>query len=632
MRLAPNMRAGQNITPTIRLLRPLDQGGMGLIWVAEHLALNTHVAVKFMAPGYTEDPKFARRFQQEAQSAARLRSPHVTQVFDHGTTPDGEPYIVMELLSGETLRQRMLRSAPLPLDEVVRLVEQTATALDAAHRLGIVHRDIKPENLFILDVGGKPFVKVLDFGIAKQLQTDPRLTTTGKALGSPLYMSPERFDDATGKTVDHRADLWALGVIAYEAITGKPPFMAATLWALAMVVQQGVFQPPSALRSELPKALDDWMTKALAHDADARFNAAMEMADALAAASRPISVVPPSTPESMAFPATERISINPPSSDDAMVEVVQDRETGSWSMSLPGKSPRAIAFDERGESLFVASWTGQVLCMDLATKQPRWSRRLRTRALCVAAGPGWAAVGCGDGDVRLLDAARGTVETTLEGHERALRAVAMNLGGALLAACGEDNLVSLWHVATGERLHTTSKEHSAWVRSVAFGARNGVVASGGREATVRLWDTALRPTKTLRHGLGSVRALAFAPDESYLAAGYGDGKVRLWETRRWELARTLAGDKTHVLSVAFDRRSEVVVAGMYGGNVRIWNASTGEQQRVLVGTGAPVLCVATSPDGRHIASVCADGWVHVHAWPLHPRLGEVPGGESDPRG
>ena len=216
---------------------------MGSVWAAEHLALDTLVAVKFMTRDHVLQPDLAARFRREAQAAAQLRSPHVTQVLDYGVTPDGEPYIVMELLEGETLRQRLRRVGNLPLGEVVHLIEQMAKGLSRAHQLGLVHRDIKPDNLFLIDVEGDPFVKVLDFGIAKHTALDVTTkTSTGAMLGTPFYMSPEQFDGA--KDIDHRADLWALGIVTYQMLTGRLPFTGNTIVALARSAQAGNFAPP----------------------------------------------------------------------------------------------------------------------------------------------------------------------------------------------------------------------------------------------------------------------------------------------------------------------------------------------------------------------------------------------------
>ncbi|WP_437302198.1 protein kinase domain-containing protein [Sorangium sp. So ce388] len=277
------MNPGQQVTSTLRLARQLGKGAMGSVWVADHLTLGTQVAVKFMSPAYAEQSGFVERFRREAMAAAQIKSPHVAQVFDHGVTADGVPYIVMELLEGEDMKSRMQRLGALPPIEVTGIVSQTAKALGRAHQLGIVHRDIKPDNIFLLDVEGELFVKVVDFGVAKRVQGAPQgdlgMTSTGSVLGTPLYMSPEQLLSA--KHVDLRADLWGLAVVAYHALTGQVPFRGETLGALSVVLHTGIFTPPSALRPELSPAIDAWMKRALALDPAARFASARQMAEAL---------------------------------------------------------------------------------------------------------------------------------------------------------------------------------------------------------------------------------------------------------------------------------------------------------------------------------------------------------------
>ncbi|WP_437538809.1 protein kinase [Sorangium sp. So ce726] len=272
------LHTGQMVTPSLRLVRILRRGGMGSIWVADRLPLKAQVAVKFMSPEYADDPGYVERFRREAVAAAQITSPHVAQVLDHGLTAEGMPYIAMELLRGEDLRVRISRQGRLPLGEVARIVAQAAKALGQAHRLGIVHRDIKPDNLFLIQVDGETFVKVLDFGIARRVR-DLRVTSTGNVVGTPLYMSPEQL--VTPRDLDFRADLWSLGVVAYHAMTGRTPFAGETLAALTLAVHRGRFTPPSAHRIDVPAAVDEWMTRALQQDPSARFGSAKEMADAL---------------------------------------------------------------------------------------------------------------------------------------------------------------------------------------------------------------------------------------------------------------------------------------------------------------------------------------------------------------
>lgn len=317
---ATAMTIGRLLTPTLELVHELGVGGMGKVWAANHLALGSPVAVKMLLREYIDDDASIVRFKQEAQRAARVRSPHVATVFDHGMTAEGEPYIVMELLEGEPLHKRIKRNGALPLDEIEILVRQTAKALTTAHKLGVVHRDIKPANLFVVDNEGEPFIKVVDFGIAKQMDAPPDLTTTSTWLGSPPYMSPEQFMNP--KKVDFRTDLWSLGVVVYEALTGMRPFIRDSKIALALAITSVPFTLPSTLRMDLPTTIDDWMKKALAKKHMDRFGSAKEMADALIAILHP-SIVPDRPSSLPSIPPPPIVFHPPPNfSDDPPAETI----------------------------------------------------------------------------------------------------------------------------------------------------------------------------------------------------------------------------------------------------------------------------------------------------------------------
>jgi serine/threonine protein kinase len=277
------MQSGHPISANLRLVRVLGEGGMGSVWIADHLTLGTQVAVKLMARSLASDPEFVERFRREASAAAQLKSPHVAQVFDHGLSADGDPFIVMELLEGEDLGKRIDRSGPQPLGFVSDLIVQTAKALGRAHQLGIVHRDIKPENLFLVENDGDVLVKVLDFGIAKtRAEASVSVTRTGGVFGTPLYMSPEQLLSA--KSVDFRADLWSLAVVAYFALSARFPFSGDTVGAISVAVNEGEITPASELRPGLAVEVDAWFQRAFRREASERFESAKEMAEALRAA------------------------------------------------------------------------------------------------------------------------------------------------------------------------------------------------------------------------------------------------------------------------------------------------------------------------------------------------------------
>jgi serine/threonine-protein kinase len=263
------------ISDKIRLVRRLGSGGMGTVWLAEHLPLDAQVAVKFMSAEHARDPGLVERFVREAKIGARIRSPHVVDVFDYAATDDGVPYIVMELLTGEDLETRIGREGALGLRLTLRILIQVARALMHAHAVGIVHRDIKPDNIFLVGREEDVFVKILDFGIAKQEHDIPGLTTSGSTIGTPCYMSPEQLLDP--KSVDERSDLWSLGVVVYHCLTGSVPFARESFGAICVAIHEGTFAPPSTLSASLPSSVDAWMTRALSRDADARFRSAEEM-------------------------------------------------------------------------------------------------------------------------------------------------------------------------------------------------------------------------------------------------------------------------------------------------------------------------------------------------------------------
>lgn len=275
------LQSGQVLSGTLRLVRRLADGGMGSVWIAEHLVLGTEVAVKVMARPWADMPGAPTRFLREARITAAIDSPHVVRVLDCRLTEADEPYLVLELLRGETLEERVRRHGPLPVGELLAVLRQTAEALRAAHAASILHRDLKPENVFLV-AGPATFVKLLDFGVAKPKDPAAWLDADRLPAGTPQYMSPEQLFDA--ETADERADLFSLAAVAYFGLTGRAPFPGGSLEALYFAVDAGDFEAPSAMRPELSPAIDAFFSRALAHDPAARFPDARALAEALASA------------------------------------------------------------------------------------------------------------------------------------------------------------------------------------------------------------------------------------------------------------------------------------------------------------------------------------------------------------
>jgi eukaryotic-like serine/threonine-protein kinase len=274
-------KAGDRIAQ-VRLSRPLAEGGMGQIWVGEHLERRVDVAVKLVDERHL-DPEAVQRFEREAATIAEVASPHVVRMFEHGRTPSGLPYMVMELLSGESLAARLARQRRVAPGELGTIVAHAARALTSMHAASIIHRDIKPSNLFLSPTDDGPWCTVIDFGVAKRLggSDSASLTADGHLVGTPHYMSPEQLLHGSDKLTPH-VDLWSLAVVAYQCLAGALPFRAERLGDLSIAIFGSTYVPISELRPDLSAAFDAFFARAFRKKLSARFPTADELAAAFA--------------------------------------------------------------------------------------------------------------------------------------------------------------------------------------------------------------------------------------------------------------------------------------------------------------------------------------------------------------
>ncbi|HEY4117167.1 MAG TPA: protein kinase [Byssovorax sp.] len=277
---ASPVREGDVVAGKYRVERVLGVGGMGVVVAAIHVELEHRVALKFLRPEAASDPRFALRFAREARASARIDSEHVARTIDVGALPSGAPYMVLEHLDGDDLERVLRREGPLSIERATDYVREACEGVAQAHALGIIHRDLKPSNLFLAKRPNRPpIVKVLDFGISKST-ADPQVTTTATALGSPRYMSPEQMSSA--RSVDARADVWALGVVLYELLTHRPPFRAQSVPELVLAIAHGAHVPIRSTRDDVPAALEAAIQRCLEKDPERRFGGVDELARALA--------------------------------------------------------------------------------------------------------------------------------------------------------------------------------------------------------------------------------------------------------------------------------------------------------------------------------------------------------------
>jgi len=269
--VADSLLPGAVIADRYTLLRRIGEGGMASVWAATHVVTRKTVALKFLKPELAEKADLRQRFLREARAATAVRHPSVVQIHDVLELDDRSPVMVMDLLEGESLASRLAREGPLPLVEVARLLVPAVAAIGSAHALGIVHRDLKPENLFLVKgAADASELRVLDFGIAKLTGVEgdaaqsAELTRTGSMLGTLYYMSPEQIYGE--RDVDHRSDLWALGVILYECLTGRRPTEGTNAGQVIKSITTGAFPALSSMAPDLPRDVTDLVARMLAQD------------------------------------------------------------------------------------------------------------------------------------------------------------------------------------------------------------------------------------------------------------------------------------------------------------------------------------------------------------------------------
>lgn len=330
---------GQILAGKYRIDERLSGGGMGTVYRGTHVLMDKTVAVKVLLPSLAADEKIVARFSREARAASKISHPHALSVTDFGESENGVVFLVMEYLSGLTLKQLIRQEGPMPLPRTVELLRQVGGALDAAHAEGVVHRDLKSDNIMLLSSSGTDYAKVLDFGIAKIKEPEgtynPGLTAPNLVIGTPQYMSPEQCSQSPD--IDARSDIYSLGAILYEMLVGHVPFTGASPTEIMLKHLQ---QPaPSVLdeRGDLPKAIGRVVARALEKAPGDRYQTVGELVEdfTIAAGMEPAGVSPSSSPPQVELPPEA------PLADELDEETLVRRRTRPMTppISTPETSP-----------------------------------------------------------------------------------------------------------------------------------------------------------------------------------------------------------------------------------------------------------------------------------------------------
>lgn len=616
--LAPPQRPGAiGRLGAFDILRVVGRGGMGVVLHGFDGSLNRDVAIKVIDPQLATNKQYRERFCREARAAASVSHDHLVAV--HQVNEDdasGLPYLVMQLVNGESLDQRLKREGKMSPVEVARLGMQAAAGLAAAHAGGLTHRDIKPGN--ILMERSTDRIKLTDFGLAKAAQ-DTKLTRTGFVAGSPLYMAPEQ---ARGEEVDHRADLFSLGTLLYEAATGRAPFDAGTPLAVLRRLSDETQMPLARVNPEMPKWLSDAVDKLLAKDPKDRYQSAREVAEVFAAGLVEMGALSPlDIPAEVCPAAYLKARSRKPICWKAVGHCVAPWAGGAvlggllvgllWLLqpAPPPDGPAPVPGDAA-----VAKETGPAPRLVLQGEAGAvWSLAFISENRLAA--------GMEDGTVRLWNYHTGglvrTHEPRLEGNVWAIDSSPAD--DYLVMACDSSRL-PLFDLV---RLRATgvSLEHPSSLRSAAFCPTGQFLATGDRASTVRVWDLKKQVPYELLGHRGAIHTLAYSPDGAKLASAGSDSTIKVWEVCKldWKAdqlvsrkpAMEMSDHRGPVYGAAFSPDNKKIASAGWDGTVRIWDVTDGAQLLKIEAHDGDVWAVSFGGDGKWVASAGSDGFVKV---------------------
>jgi len=613
------------------LLRKLAQGGMGVVYRAWQLSLSRPVAVKLILAGQLASADAVQRFRREAEAVARLEHPGIVPIYEIGHE-QGHYFFSMPLVDGESLAQRVLQG-PLPHSEAAVLVRKVAEAMGYAHAAGVVHRDLKPGNILV-DRQGEP--KVIDFGLARRVETDSTLTSTGMIIGTPSYMSPEQAQ-GEGGPLGPLTDVYSLGAVLYCLLTGRPPFQAATAFD---TVRQVVEQEPvavSALNPAVPLDLETICHKCLQKDPARRYVTAQALAEDLRRWERgePITARPVSTLER----GWRWVRRNPVVSSliaTTVAAILLGTGASLWFGSKATKEADIARRNLARSNYFLAQsrWKeGRVAeARGLLGRVPKEHRNIEwglaarefagseltltghtegVNSLAYSPDGTRIVSGSYDKTLKVWDAATGQATLTLGGHTGCVYSVAYSPDSTGIVSGSGDNTLKVWDAATGQATLTLTGHDSA-VSSVAYSPDGTRIVSGSDDNTLKVWDAGTgQATLTLTGHTGWVYSVAFSPDGTRIVSGSEDNTLKVWDAATGQMTQTLTGHARTVRSVAYSPDGTRIVSGSGDYTLKVWNVATGQATLTLIGHTGWVTSVAYSPDGTRIVSGSDDNTLKV---------------------
>lgn len=563
------------------VMRVLGRGGMGVVLEAFDSKLQRHVAIKVLDPDLANDDLARQRFCREARAAASVTHENVVAVHQvERSGEEGLPYLVMQLIAGETLEQRLKREKKLPIKEIVRIGMQAARGLAAAHAQGLIHRDVKPGNILLEPPQDR--VKLTDFGLAR-IAEDTKLTGTGFVTGTPLYMAPEQ---AMGEEADPRSDLFSLGAILYETASGQTPFTGNSALAILKQITDVKHRPLKELDPNIPEWLAETIDDLLAKKPADRYQTANDLAEVLEYHWAHLKT------SSDELPAVCQVELKRRSARNRMLlgvigtAVLAAGVLGGMlfsGMFLPGRGTAPKEEVSSAEPIAVLS----------ANAGTVWSVSFDPTSQTVA-------MGVEDGSVRLWDLTTKSVKATIDAHGGIVWGAQFSSDGQFLATAGDDGRLKLWKPPQTKPVQVF--EHPNTIRGLAVGRDGKLLFAGDRSGKLHVWSSSTGKSLATAEQPKSIYAVAISPDGETLATGGNDNIVRLWNARTLAPKLLLTGHAGSINGLSFGRDGKTLASVGWDKTVRIWDVGSGLVLKSWPGADGDLWAVAFSPDGTHLAT------------------------------
>lgn len=566
------------------VMRVLGRGGMGVVLEAFDSKLQRHVAIKVLDPDVAEDELGRQRFCREARSAASVTHENVVAVHQVEKVPEkGIAFLVMQLISGETLEQRMNREKILPVNEIVRISMEAARGLAAAHAQGLIHRDVKPGNILLEPPTNR--VKLTDFGLAR-ITEDVKLTRTGYVSGTPLYMAPEQ---ALGAEPDPRSDLFSLGAVMYEMAAGQTPFTGSSALAILKQITEAKHKPLKEVNPHAPAWLAEIIDDLLAKKPAERYDTAADLAEVLEYHWAHLKTSSEELP--------------------AVCQVEKRRQT---------IRNRVVISAVGVTLLMVGLLAGFLMNPGLFSMKPR-SSAAPLAVLSAKAGSVWSvafdpkgdtvAMATEDGSVRLWDWKTQSVRSTLKAHSGLVWHAQYSPTSDYLATTGDDSKLKIWLPGEFQPEHTFASTNA--IRGLAISQDGGLIYAGGRDGSLYKFamNASEQPEPVKREH--SIYTLALAPDGKTLAVAGSDKIIYLLDTEKFQPKLELDKHAGSVYGLAFHKDGQRLASAGWDKTIRIWNTSSGLVEKEWSGESGDLWSIAYSPDGTKLATAGQDGSVKL---------------------